>query len=260
MVLTGAVLLMASCQHSESPKVASTEGPRIRVRETEHRGQSVEGHLRHDFVIESTGTESLTITDVVSSCGCTVASPSKKEITPGDSAVVTVDLHVEPSRRESSVFVRSTDPVTPVVELRIAATDMPDRLIQFVPAIIRVKRTGDTTEVQSVLKVEQWKKGPTNFKFDDFKFELSSGVVSIEPSVFGNAGASPIVWEELPVKKSDSRITVELLDRTITLMPVRLRLDATRTMTSGREFVRVDIPSSNDKLASSILAIELTPQ
>lgn len=249
-------LTLAACQQpSAGPPPGN--GPRLRAIEAEYRGQSVEGHLRHDFVIDSTGTEPLVIRDVVSSCGCTVATPSRKEVPPGESATITVDLHVEPSRRESSVFVRSNDSATPVLELKIAATDMPDRLIQFVPALVRV-RDSETAVIQSVLKVEQWKKGPTGFQFEDFKFDSSPGIEAIEPDSFSHASVRPIVWEELPVNRTDSAITVELLDRTVTLIPVRLRLKAGTDRHSNREFVRVDIPSSENKVASSILAIEVT--
>jgi len=231
-------------------------GPRIRIVETEFRGQSTEGHLRHDFRVESVGTEPLVLSNVVSSCGCTVATPSRKEIAPGETAIVAVDLHVEPSRRESSVFVRSTDPVTPVVELKIAATDMPDRLIQFVPAVTRIPGA-ESTEVQSVLKIEQWKKGPTEFPFEDLRFNLSDGIAAVEPAEFDASNPRPLVWDEQPVRQSDRSITVELTDRTVTLIPVRIRLKSNEAR-SPREFVRVDIPSSQDKVSSSILAIELT--
>lgn len=242
---------IASCQQSAVTPPASpnstnaVSGPQLQVLQAEHRAESSDGHVRHLFEVRSVGTEPVIIKDVVSSCGCTVARPSHTQISPGDSATIDVDLHVMPSRRESSVFVKSNDSVRPVVELKIVATDAPERLAQFVPAVVRINsQTDSEVAVESLLKIEQWSNRETGFDFKDLKFQFSDGIVAVDPGAFSEAGKLPIVWNEAPVQRGDKEITVTLLDRSVTLIPIRFRFRPNSSSTIHREYARLDLPSS----------------
>ncbi|MFO1043872.1 MAG: DUF1573 domain-containing protein [Planctomycetaceae bacterium] len=242
---------MTSCQRSavpvssESAEKETSAGPQLHVRQTEHRAESSDGHVRHLFEINSVGSEPVILKDVVSSCGCTVARPSETKIDPGKSATIDVDLHVMPSRRESSVFVKSNDPKRPVIELKVVATDAPERLAQFVPAVTRITPLADSEiEINSLLKIEQWSNQQSSFDFKDLKFQFSEGISSVESGAFSETIKGPIVWDEFPVHRGEKEITVKLLDRSVTLIPVRIRFRPNPSGNIRRDYARLDLPSS----------------
>ena len=69
--------------------------------------------VEHDYVVENNGTAAVRITQVRSSCGCTVVQASKEDIPPGGKSTIHVrfDTTGRSGRQHKSIYVQTTDPV-----------------------------------------------------------------------------------------------------------------------------------------------------
>jgi len=109
-----------------SEEKAAAKGPRISVEpESFDFGRTVQNKtLEKEFTIRNFGTEDLVIENVSTSCGCTVASGYAKTIKPGGKTPLTVKLETRAytGHLTRSVMVRSNDPATNLVELKVEAT------------------------------------------------------------------------------------------------------------------------------------------
>lgn len=102
-------------------------GPKISFNKTKHDFGVIPqygGVVETDFDVENTGTETLIIGDITTSCSCTTASISSNEIEPGEKAVLTVyfdpDFHEEPvDVFKRTVFIPTNDSTTPEGEVSI---------------------------------------------------------------------------------------------------------------------------------------------
>jgi hypothetical protein len=81
--------------------------------------------LRHTFAVQNTGDVDLRISNLVTSCGCTVAELTNDVIPPGQRADLTVifdaDFHPTSGETTRLVWFATSDPTQPWVEVRIAA-------------------------------------------------------------------------------------------------------------------------------------------
>ncbi len=80
--------------------------------------------VSHMFVISNTGDQTLTITRVVTSCGCTTAALTKSDLGPGESIGLPVSVNTAgfADTVERTVTVQSNDPVNPSLVLHISVT------------------------------------------------------------------------------------------------------------------------------------------
>ncbi len=84
--------------------------------------------VSHTFRLTNTGDETLSITNVQTSCGCTTTALAKSSLLPGEA----VDLDAKVNTTgfvgtvERTVTVRSNDPATPNLVLRLAMTIVSD--------------------------------------------------------------------------------------------------------------------------------------
>lgn len=83
-----------------------------------------DGKVSANFTIKNTGTDTLAVGDIVTSCGCTSATIDVAAITPGKTATVRVtfdpNFHEEPQGRfPRSVFVPTNDPNNKEIEFTI---------------------------------------------------------------------------------------------------------------------------------------------
>ena len=96
---------------------SKTEGPKIHFENSQHNfGKVKEGQVyEHTFRFTNTGASTLNIKDVKSSCGCAVASVSSKELKPGESATLKVELDTakRKGKMSRSITVMSNDPNDP---------------------------------------------------------------------------------------------------------------------------------------------------
>jgi hypothetical protein len=117
-----AALVAVGAGADEKPAAA----PRIRVEpESFDFGQTQPGKtLRKDFTIRNFGDAELVIEGVSTTCGCTAALSAQSRVEPGGRTAlrVTFDTRSFSGKVERDVLVRSNDPKTPLLQVRVSAT------------------------------------------------------------------------------------------------------------------------------------------
>jgi hypothetical protein len=121
--------------------------PRLAVEEdvfdfgTVERGAPVD----HTFRLPNRGTAELRVDHVKSSCGCTVAVVSEREIPPGGEGrvVVTLDTARLAGRTTKTVSVYTNDPDAPVVALSLTGQVTADLVVTPSPLYLGHVRRGD---------------------------------------------------------------------------------------------------------------------
>ena len=99
------------------PNVESAVYPVIKFSETQHDfGKVKEGKLvKYSFSFKNIGKSILKITDIKTSCGCTAALVSSKELKPGEQGTLKVEL--DTSKRKGkmikTVTIKTNDPKVP---------------------------------------------------------------------------------------------------------------------------------------------------
>lgn len=83
--------------------------------------------IKHVFTIRNTGQAPLEIKNVVTSCGCTAAKPSKTVLAPGEIATIaaSVDTSYEHGHSLSVVTVATNDPRNPALQLKLEGVIKP---------------------------------------------------------------------------------------------------------------------------------------
>jgi hypothetical protein len=119
-VATALLLAAAAWAADEAP------APRIRVEPERFDFGNVlpEKTLRKEFTIRNFGTAPLELESVSTTCGCTAALAGTKTVEPGGSTPLRVTFETRrfSGKVERKVLVRSNDPKTPLVEVKLAAT------------------------------------------------------------------------------------------------------------------------------------------
>jgi len=86
---------------------------------------STRGNVAHVFAVQNTGTADLVVSNLVTSCGCTIAELSSSVIPPGQRADLSVvfdpDFHEVQGEVTRLVWFATNDPTQPWVEVRITA-------------------------------------------------------------------------------------------------------------------------------------------
>lgn len=74
----------------------------------------------YEFVFKNSGTAPLIISEAQGSCGCTVPEYPKEPVMPGKTGKIKVTYNAKSlGQFKKSVTIKSNDPTTPSVELRI---------------------------------------------------------------------------------------------------------------------------------------------
>lgn len=119
-------LVIALCISFGISSISWADGPRIKFKQLSHdygkvfSGQTVSAEF--EFLNEGTGV--LKIQGLSSSCGCTKAVEGSKEISHCGSGKIFVEFDtagLKAGRKQKTIFVRSNDPVNPVVKLTLLA-------------------------------------------------------------------------------------------------------------------------------------------
>ncbi len=117
-----ALALAAPSFSQEKPAAA----PRIRVEpEAFDFGKALpDKALRKEFTLRNFGDAELVIEGVTTTCGCTAAISAKTRLEAGGSTQLTVTLETRAykGKLERQVLVRSNDPKTPLLTVRVSAT------------------------------------------------------------------------------------------------------------------------------------------
>ncbi|HVO12547.1 MAG TPA: DUF1573 domain-containing protein [Vicinamibacteria bacterium] len=126
--LLGAVLLGSALAAAAQPKTAPPQ-PEARVEPASFDfGKALPGRtLKKEFVLKNAGEATLVIEGVSTTCGCTAAIAGATRLPPGRSTSLSVTLQTRDYRGpvERRVLVRSNDPKTPLLEVRVRATVEP---------------------------------------------------------------------------------------------------------------------------------------
>lgn len=98
-------------------------GPKISVQQPDHDfGDIKEGEVvSHTYVITNNGGDLLKIIDVRPSCGCTAATPDKRELKPGESTNISISFNSKGRKgpQIKTINVKSNDPEKPDVTLSL---------------------------------------------------------------------------------------------------------------------------------------------
>ena len=109
----------------ETANLKAHSGPSLVVPETQYNfGKVPEGKVvDHIFSFTNDGNEKLTIEEVKTSCGCTAALLSKKELNPGEKGELKIELNTanRSGRMTRNITIISNDPETPQKHLTIYA-------------------------------------------------------------------------------------------------------------------------------------------
>jgi hypothetical protein len=83
--------------------------------------------LRKEFTLSNFGDAPLVIENVSTTCGCTAALASDTKLAPGGSTLLRVTLETRSysGKVERQVLVRSNDPKTPLLTVKVSATVEP---------------------------------------------------------------------------------------------------------------------------------------
>lgn len=130
IISMAAVLLLTACSGrggkdaSAGAAPSDTDFPRTVFREYEHHfGKVEEGEkVSWQFVFENQGTADLVISNVSTTCGCTVSKYDKKPVKPGSRGKIEVvfDTEGRSGMQTKSISVMSND-MMPVILLKITA-------------------------------------------------------------------------------------------------------------------------------------------
>jgi rhodanese-related sulfurtransferase len=105
--------------------VAAVAAPMISVDNLIYSVTVQSGSLvTHSFVVTNVGDETLNITDVRTSCGCTTAALAKRDLAPGESVNVEATVNTTGFRGTvtRTVSVTTNDPSSPTAVLQIVVT------------------------------------------------------------------------------------------------------------------------------------------
>ncbi|MCE7934534.1 MAG: DUF1573 domain-containing protein [Chlorobi bacterium CHB2] len=144
--------LLGGCQ--EKPLKAAGP-PKIEIvgGELVDWGKTAPGTLKRTVQIVNNGGDTLKISKVQPSCGCTTAPLSKENLRPGDTATLDISLNTPTHAGETSktITIMSNDSLRPSVMLRLKAFIMREIVASpdFFPAISDVKPGQEgTTEIE----------------------------------------------------------------------------------------------------------------
>ena len=148
------LLIAAAAWQTAHAKEIAVGGPRIQVDKPDHDFGTIpqQAVLEHVLKICNTGDETLKITKVRSSCGCTVAN-ADKEIAPGECGEVKVTFKSQNFTKtvHKNVTLQTNDPENKTVKLTITANVLAD--IVCTPLIVDFKRFNRGDKPESTVRI-----------------------------------------------------------------------------------------------------------
>jgi len=109
----------------ETTNLKTSSGPSLELPKTQFNfGKVIEGKVvDHTFTFINNGDATLSIKEVKTSCGCTVALLSKKELAPGEEGTLKVELNTanRSGKMTRNITIISNDPKEPQKYLTIYA-------------------------------------------------------------------------------------------------------------------------------------------
>jgi hypothetical protein len=154
------LVIFLACLFLSGSFIFADKGPKIKFREeSKDFGKMKQGKvLTHIFVFKNEGDEILKIKRVKTSCGCTAALLSKKEIAPGEEGEIKLTYNTRgfQGRNTKYIDVESNDPAQPRKRLSVSAEiEVPPRPRIFLnPYAIDLGLVLEDEEIQAKTKVK----------------------------------------------------------------------------------------------------------
>jgi hypothetical protein len=200
-------------------------GPKIKFEKLSHdygkvsSGQSVSA----EFEFRNEGDATLKIENLTASCGCTKAVEGKKEIPPRGTAKISAQfdtIGMKAGRKQKTIFVKTNDPVTPVVKLTLYADVVKE--INVTPPSLNKKVSSLADPIVFPLNITD--TATTGYKIFDAETVEGEGQVSLDPS---NVTLQP---------KSTSHLKLML----------KLKPEPNRSFYAGKVRLKTDHPSESE--------------
>ncbi len=127
--------------------------------EFEFGSRDNEEKVDHSFTVINVGTAELKITDVKTTCGCTVAELKKKQLAPGEETSIDVTLNLKGKQgpQQKQITVMSNDPATPAYKLTLKGEAVPAVLVE--PALANFGRVLDAQPAPQVVTIKANQEG-----------------------------------------------------------------------------------------------------
>ncbi|MBI1803534.1 MAG: DUF1573 domain-containing protein [Ignavibacteriae bacterium] len=138
-------VIFLSCLLTAQPKMSVVGGTKLDF------GQLYTGKLyRHQVVIKNVGTDTLAITNVSATCGCTGTLMTTPHIAPNDSGVLSISF--DPTRFvgqvEKAVTFDASDTSQPHVRITFKATII--KALELHPEYVMFRTTPESTATESI--------------------------------------------------------------------------------------------------------------
>lgn len=152
-LLCGMLALLAAPGAGAQPVIMSPE-PVHNFGEVENSEK-----VTHGFLVKNAGDEPLSITDVKTSCGCTVADLETDTLAPGQETTITAifDLKGRQGLERKRITVVSNDPEQPTYALELMGTAL--ATIEVDPTIINLGRIEDTESHRKSVTLRSTREG-----------------------------------------------------------------------------------------------------
>ena len=128
------MFILAFCVSLQAETSVEKRPTGLTWQQTKHHVKLKPGqqNISVDFEYENTSDQTIEVTEIRSSCGCTVAKLDDRTLEPGESGKLTVDFNATGRRGHQlkRIIVRTTDPNRPVTTLVLDAT---------IPEVLRVR-------------------------------------------------------------------------------------------------------------------------
>jgi len=156
--------------HTVASKEIRVDGPAILFKHKYYNAGEIRGEtvttVSYRFPFRNNGTQKLQITDIKTSCGCTVASKPKDIIEPNDKGFLDVDLTLASiGLRTSDIMVYSNAPSSPD-RLTIAATFNPKYASSAAPQELRIDEIAIENPVPEALTIHVFHQKLNSIKID----------------------------------------------------------------------------------------------
>lgn len=108
---------------------------------------------KHIFELKNTGTNGVWIVRVRKTCGCVVATPSRREVEPGETAEIRVSISLKgrSGRQGKTIYVHTDSRETPLLKLYARGTIVPEP---------RAESVSESPVADTKRRIRHERKGP----------------------------------------------------------------------------------------------------
>ncbi len=177
-VLTGAFAGLWSVAAMAAPTIMSPD-PVYDFGELDNSNK-----VSRDFIVKNVGDDALVISDVKTTCGCTVAELEKNTLAPGEETTIAAVFNLKGKQgiQSKKITVMSNDPETPNYILEIKGNSV--ATISLEPTLLNLGRIVDNDAHSQLVTVRSTKEGHT-FKIEKIVVpedaQFTAEVEEVEP-------------------------------------------------------------------------------